>query len=136
MAILSAPASRVGEITDSSAHRERNKQSTCRAGNNVEHRPALIAGGHDIEQNDFVRAIAGVSGGAFRRIAGVAQIYGTAAFHDPAVVRARRVFRSLLIRRRADPLHVLDIRAQNFRHAPGLGYAPARAMRRFAIENL
>src|ERR1019366_2392457 len=70
----------------SSADRERNKQAARRAGDHIDHRAALIAGGRNIQQNDLVRAIAGVSGGTFRRVAGVAQINKLHALHDPAVV--------------------------------------------------
>src|ERR1022692_1123857 len=76
----------IGKLADSSADRKRNKQTACRAGDDIEHGVAPIAGSRDIEQNDLVRAIARMGGGTFRRIPGVAQVHELYAFYDAAVV--------------------------------------------------
>src|SRR5580658_10266550 len=74
------------EFTNSSADGEGNEQTACRAADDVEHRLAFAAGSGDVEQDDFVGAIAGVSGGTFHGVAGVAQIRELHAFHDPAAI--------------------------------------------------
>src|SRR5580700_560353 len=76
----------VGEFANPSADGDWYKQGARRARDDVEHRLPLVARGRDIEQDNFIRAIAGVSGGTFRRIAGIAQVNELHAFHDPASV--------------------------------------------------
>ena len=46
----------------------------------------VFAGGGNVEQHDFVGAVAGVGRGAPRRIAGIAQILELHTFHDAASI--------------------------------------------------
>ena len=77
-------AARVGHRADAAADRQRDEDLAGGAGHHVGHDLAGVAGGGDVEEDQFVGAVAVVAVGQFDGIAGIAQVDEVDAFDDAA----------------------------------------------------
>ena len=85
---LSAPdmqdAARVGDGADAAADGQRDEDLARGAGDDVGHDFAGVAGGGDVEEDQFVGALAVVAVGQFDGVAGIAQVDEVDALDDAA----------------------------------------------------
>src|SRR5258708_34292681 len=79
----------VSGLATSSPQIKRNDQGTARSSHSVEQSAALVARSRDIEQDDFIRSIAGVGSCTLHRIACVPQVLEPDAFYNPAAVHVK-----------------------------------------------
>ena len=86
---LSAPALSSSRMSpgraDAAADGQRNEDLIGGPLDDVDHRPAAVAAGGDIEENEFVGPFGVVEGGQLDRVAGVAEIDELDAFDDAAI---------------------------------------------------
>ena len=74
----------VGGRADAAADGQRHKNLLGHAADDIDHGVASVAGGGDVEEGQFVRALRLVGLGALHRIAGIAQFDELNAFDDAA----------------------------------------------------
>ena len=77
-------AARIGYRADAAADGQRDENLAGGAGHDVGHDFAGVAGGGDVEEDQFVGAVAVVAIGQFDGVAGIAQIDEVDAFDDAA----------------------------------------------------
>jgi hypothetical protein len=73
-------------LANASADSKWNKERACGAGHSVQQSPAVPTGRSDVEQDDFIGAVASVGGGTLRRVTGSSQVLKLHALYDAATV--------------------------------------------------
>ena len=73
-------------LADTAADRERHEADVGGAGHHVQDGSAVLVGGGDVEEHQFIGAGGVIGPGLFHRIAGIAQRNKLHALHHPAVL--------------------------------------------------
>src|SRR5262249_20768484 len=71
---------------DAAACGERNCESFCDAADGFKESWAIVAGGGDIEDDEFVRSFGVIAGGELDRVASIAQTFEVHSFDDACAV--------------------------------------------------